>query len=177
MRGLQSKQQNYSHFKTECSSTPQRGEIYPLMCKPNQEVNKNGAVMYQMARNVDFYFTPSLLSPTHLDSVHVHNVPSQTLWKDEAQEGSVADWNLPWNFKRECVQETTYHSEVLHLKRGSLLGSFTYNYEGASREVSSSTKCSETFWEKSLRSVVLNLPLIFPQQTNVLTDFVYQIAC
>lgn len=82
--------------------------IYPLMCEPNPQVNENGAVMYKMAWSVDFYFTPSLLSPTHLDSVHVLNVPSQTLWKDEAWEGRVADWNLPWNFKRGCVQETIY---------------------------------------------------------------------
>lgn len=79
--------------------------------------------------------------------------------------------------KGMCAGNYTNHFEVLQLKLGSLLGSFTYNYEGTSREVFSSTKCSETFQEKSLRSVVLNLSLIFPQGTNVLTDFVYQIAC
>lgn len=72
---------------------------------------------------------------------------------------------------------STNHFEVLQLKLGLLLGSFTYNYKGASREVFSGTKCSETFWEKSLRSVVLNLSLIFPQWTNVLKDFAYQIPC
>lgn len=92
-----------------------------------------------------------------------------------------AEWQIetcPEILKGDVYRKlSTYHFEVLHLKLGSLLGSFTYNYEGASREVSSSTKCSETFWEKSLRSGALNLTLIFPQQTNVLTDFVYQIAC
>lgn len=58
-----------------------------------------------MLWNVGFYFTPSLSSPTDLDSVHVYNVPSQ-IPREEAQEGSTADWNLPWNLKRECVQET-----------------------------------------------------------------------
>lgn len=70
-----------------------------------------------------------------------------------------------------------YLPTILKLKLGSLLGSFTSDYEGASREVFSSTRCSQTFWEKSLRSVVLNLSLIFPQWTNVLKIFVYQIAC
>lgn len=46
----------------------------------------------QTAQNVDFCFQ---FSPTHLDSVRVHNVPSQIPWKAEAQEGSMADWNLP----------------------------------------------------------------------------------
>lgn len=98
-----------------------------------------------------------LRSPTQLDSVHVDHVPSQTPWKEEAPEGHVADWNLPRNLTGEgnvYWKLSTDHSKASQLQPGSLLGSFIYNYEGASREVFSGTKCSEKFWKKSLRSVV-----------------------
>lgn len=149
---------------------------------PTLSVSQTGRLMEVECQRPDgrthvhVFTSPSLLSPS-ADSAWTScsksaprkRRPKRAVWRAET---GPEIWKGNVNRKLPTDQ-----FQALHLKLGSLLGSFTYNYEGASGEGFSSTKCSETFWEKSLRSVVLNLSLIFPQWTSVLKDFVCQIAC
>lgn len=95
----------------------------------------------------------------------MHKAPSQTPWKLYGPGSQHGRLKPALTFEKGMCVGTHLPtiSEVLQVKLGSLLGSFTYNHEGASKEVLSSTKCSETFWGKGLMSVVLNLSLISPQ--------------
>lgn len=172
-RNLQSKQQNHSHLKANHNSTLLKGEIYLLKCKPNRQVNEKGTPMY-WCHETYISISPPLHYP-QVWTLHVHDAPSHPpnpSQREKAQEGVWPTETCPeiWTVNA-CRKLSTDRFEALQLKLGSLLWSFTYNYEGASGEVFSSTNCSETFWEKSLRSVVLNLSLIFPQWTSVLKDF------
>lgn len=86
-------------------------------------------------------------------------------------------WQMETWPESEKGMPFTHYSEASQLKPGPLLGSFICSCAGASGGVCCPTNCSETLWEKSLRSVVLNFSSIFPQWICVMKDFLYQIAC
>lgn len=175
MRRLQSKQRKLSYLKAEHNSTPLRESFIHLGIK---QTDKSVKMELQCTDGMKcrFLFHPYPVC-THKSGLCAcaQCAKSNALGRrgPGRQCGSVKH---ALRFEKEMYTRN-YLPTILKLKLGSLLGSFTYDYEGASKEVFSSTRCSQTFWDKSLRSVVLNLSLIFPQWTNVLKIFVYQIAC